>query len=168
MVDWGGIVGLNYRIDVTMTTAEDISDAVLTPEDAAELNNRPIAVAGNDQEVEGNLVTLDASGSSDPDGNLLTYAWFMEEDDEPFSTSVSPTIHLSSGYHEIGLRVSDGELQLKNSNVKLRMYADFEICFGYHFTLIMSPLNLRLSNIQLSQRIVIIFVPYSLSAYATL
>jgi len=110
MVDWGGVVGLNYRIDVTMTSAEDISDAVLTPEDAAVLNNAPVADAGNDQMVEGNLVTLDASGSSDPDGNLLTYAWYMAEDDEPFSTEVSTTVHLSNGYHEIALRVSDGEL----------------------------------------------------------
>jgi type IX secretion system substrate protein len=34
--DWGGILGLNYRVDVTMTSAEDISDPVLTTEDADE------------------------------------------------------------------------------------------------------------------------------------
>ena len=109
MVDWGGVVGLNYRIDVTMTSAEDISDAVLTPEDAAELNNPPVADAGDDQVVEGNLVTLDGSGSSDPDGNLLTYAWYIDEG-EMIATGVNPTVELPSGYHDIGLQVSDGEL----------------------------------------------------------
>lgn len=110
MVDWGGVVGLNYRIDVTMTSAEDISDAVLTPEDAAELNNAPVADAGDDQYLSTNEVTLDGSGSSDPDGNLLTYAWFLEDSDEAFATGVNPTISLPNGSHEIGLRVYDGEL----------------------------------------------------------
>lgn len=109
MVDWGGVVGLNYRIDVTMTSAEDLSDAVLTPEDAAEHNNPPVADAGNDMYVEGNEVTLDASGSSDPDGNLLTYEWFIDEG-ELIATGVNPTVTLPNGYHEIGLKVSDGEL----------------------------------------------------------
>ena len=110
MVDWGGIVGLNYRIDVTMTSAEDISDAVLTPEDAAELNNAPIADAGDDQYLGTNMVTLDASGSTDPDGNLLTYAWFADESEEIIATGVNPTIELPNGPHDIALRVSDGEL----------------------------------------------------------
>jgi hypothetical protein len=35
--DWGGWVGLNYRIDVTMTSAEDISNYVLTIEEAEEV-----------------------------------------------------------------------------------------------------------------------------------
>ncbi len=35
--DWGGWVGLNYRIDVTMTSSEDISDYVLTIEEAEEI-----------------------------------------------------------------------------------------------------------------------------------
>jgi hypothetical protein len=106
--DWGGIVGINYRIDVTMTSAEDISDAVLTPEDAAALNNAPVADAGPDQSVGTDMVTLDGSGSSDDDGNLLIYTWSENETD--IATGVNPTITLTEGLHTITLTVTDGEL----------------------------------------------------------
>jgi len=108
MVDWGSIVGLNYRIDVTMTSCEDISDAVLTPEDAALLNNAPVADAGEDQDVARRMVTLDASGSSDQDGNLLTYSW--SENGSEIATGVNPTVELEHGTHTLLLTVSDGEL----------------------------------------------------------
>ncbi|MCF7922683.1 MAG: T9SS type A sorting domain-containing protein [Candidatus Marinimicrobia bacterium] len=108
MVDWGGIVGLNYKIDITMTSAEDISDAVLTPDDAAALNNAPVADAGPDQSVNIASVTLDGSASSDPDGNLLIYTW--SENGSDIATGVDPTVTLAHGSHTITLTVSDGEL----------------------------------------------------------
>ncbi|MCF7805124.1 MAG: HYR domain-containing protein [Candidatus Marinimicrobia bacterium] len=109
MVDWGAIVGFNYRIDVTMTSCEDITDAVLTPDEAAELNNAPTADAGPDQTSETTSVTLDGSGSSDPDGNLLTYSWSDENGNE-IATGENPTINLADGSYTITLTVSDGEL----------------------------------------------------------
>lgn len=108
MVDWGGIVGLNYRIDVTMTSAEDISDAVLTPEDAAALNNAPVADAGDDQYLGTNEVMLDGSGSSDPDGNVLVYNWTVAGD--TIASGVNPTVTLPNGSHTVTLHVTDGEL----------------------------------------------------------
>ena len=108
LVDWGGIVGLNYRVDVTMTSAEDITDAVLTPDEAVLLNNVPVADAGADQSLDVATTTLDGSGSSDPDGNILTYSW--SEGGNVIATGVNPTISLEDGSHTITLTVSDGEL----------------------------------------------------------
>jgi hypothetical protein len=77
-------------------------------------NSPPIANAGADVVVDcegssGNQVTLDGSGSSDPDDDPLTYTWTG-----PFPegggtvTGVSPTVTLSLGTSTINLVVNDG------------------------------------------------------------
>ena len=73
------------------------------------VNRPPVADAGSNQTVNANLgsatVTLDGSGSSDPDGDPLTFAWAG-----PFGTvgGVSPTVTLPGGVHTITLTVGDG------------------------------------------------------------
>ena len=73
-----------------------------------------MADAGPDQKAErisssGTAVTLDGSGSTDPDEDPLTYTWTG-----PFSegggtvTGVNPTVTLPLGTHTIGLVVDDG------------------------------------------------------------
>lgn len=83
----------------------DIGSVELNP------NQPPVANAGPDQTVEatspsGASVTLNGSGSSDPDGDVLTYNWtglFGAV------SGVSPTVTLPLGTHTVTLTVSDGQ-----------------------------------------------------------
>ena len=76
-------------------------------------NEPPVADAGDDQTAEcvgpdGAVVGLDGSGSTDPDGDALTYTWTG-----PFAegggtvTGVSPLVTLPVGEHTITLTVED-------------------------------------------------------------
>lgn len=80
-------------------------------------NNRaPVADAGPDQAVAtGSLVTLDGSGSSDLDGDLLTYTWSLTTVPAgstaaiSSSTAVRPTFTADvDGVYRVSLVVSDG------------------------------------------------------------
>jgi len=71
----------------------------------------PLANAGPDQTVSCDssckaAVTLDGRGSSDPDGDPLTYSWTG-----PFGTATGPTpvVTLPKGQHQITLTVNDGK-----------------------------------------------------------
>jgi len=74
------------------------------------LNAPPVADAGPDQTVEqerpdGTDVTLDASGSYDPDDDPLTFSW--SEDGTEIATGPSPTITFALGTHSLTLTVTD-------------------------------------------------------------
>ena len=53
-------------------------------------------------------VAFDASGSSDPNGDALTYTWDFK--DGSGATGATPTHSFSAGTYEVALTVSDGEL----------------------------------------------------------
>jgi len=72
-------------------------------------NQPPVADAGPDQDVQATGETaevyLDGSGSSDPDGDSLTYSWKLNGVE--FSTDEYPTATLPLGEHVITLTVTD-------------------------------------------------------------
>jgi len=88
----------------TDVTCSDSDGALFTP------NRPPVAEAGGDQVVEqdylgGAGVTLDGSGSSDPDGDEITYLWTW---DGGSAAGVNPVISLPLGTTIITLIVNDG------------------------------------------------------------
>ncbi|MCR5889175.1 carbohydrate-binding protein [Hymenobacter sp. J193] len=83
---------------------------------AGSTNRAPVANAGPDQNLGAGTTsaTLTAAGSTDPDGNALTYSWTkVSGPAATFSstTAVSPTVSgLTSGTYVLQVSVSDGAL----------------------------------------------------------
>ncbi len=87
------------------------------PPEPDPVNKAPVANAGDDQKVViGATAKLNASSSSDPDGDDLTYSWsFISKPNESNSALVGAgqsdaefTLD-KAGVYEVQLEVSDGE-----------------------------------------------------------
>jgi MYXO-CTERM domain-containing protein len=77
---------LTFTLTVSDGTLSHTDTVAITVRDVAQ-NRAPVANAGTDQTVnEGTAVTLNGTGSTDPDGNTLTYAW---------SQTAGPTVTLT-------------------------------------------------------------------------
>jgi len=76
-------------------------------------NTAPVAVPGGPYDVdEGSAVILDGSGSSDPDGNTLTYAWDLDNDGTFESAGKTQSFSRpDNGSFTVSLKVSDGALE---------------------------------------------------------
>ena len=105
----------------------------------ASTNQAPTAHAGADQSIctsTGSAnVTLDGSGSSDPDSNPLTYTW--KEGATTLGTGVTPTVSLNVGAHTIDLTVDDGNGGTDTDQVVVTVrsapsvtVADVSVCAG--------------------------------------
>ncbi len=96
---------------VTDTASQTKSDQVNVVVD--NVNDPPVADAGPDQTVidnDGNgieAVALDGSGSSDPDGTVVSYNWY--EGGTLLGSGVSPTFDFTLGSHTVTLVVTDND-----------------------------------------------------------
>lgn len=101
----------------TPTPSEDETPAPTPDETPAAVNHAPVAqIAGPIGAVEaGAQVSLSAEGSTDEDGNKLTYTWRSQDgqtvtgDDKAVVTFTAPEAATAQQY-EVSLTVSDGEL----------------------------------------------------------
>lgn len=104
-------------------------------------NLAPVANAGSDQEVsEDQAVTLDGSGSHDPDGNSLTYFWHQSEGDDiqvilSDPEAVNPSFMSPTGLSQntaltFNLTVNDGQLNSLSDSVVITVLASQVPCPG--------------------------------------
>lgn len=118
MADYGGWVGLNYRIDIEVQ-----SELPMTIQPAI----APTANAGVDQSARVNdTITLDGSSSSAKDGKLLSYVWQFASKPAGSSaelsaeSTVNPSFKLDkSGDYLVRLVVNDGTLSSVADVVKV-------------------------------------------------
>lgn len=111
-----------FRLRVTDGSGESTTDDVtitVTP-----YNLAPIAVAGEDvviaESADGFVsVTLDGSNSSDPDGDLLMYAWLL--DGEPVASEPTTTLDLEPGVYLATLIVDDGRGGMASDEVLIEV-----------------------------------------------
>ena len=119
--------------DITISVTDGTSAVSLSPFSItviAAANQPPTAVAGVNQTVnEGVLVILDGTGSSDPDGDSLTYQWSQTQGTSvglanpagPTPTFTSPTGLSQDETLVFALVVNDGEFNGNDSvNVTVR------------------------------------------------
>jgi hypothetical protein len=97
-----------YVLNIASVTSGD-SVTVSSIDVLSSTNGAPTADAGANQTVTvGSNVTLDASGSSDPDGDPLTYSWDFTGDGTEDATGVSPsTSYDTVDSHTATLTVED-------------------------------------------------------------
>lgn len=123
LVDYGGWVGLNYRIDLTMVSIEDFGII-----GSKFVNSDPVANAGVDQTVNcapsgGSLITLNGGASTDEDNDELSYTWTWVNGT---LNGVSPSVMVPNGSYTFNLSVDDGNGGVTVDDVLITVNVDNE------------------------------------------
>ena len=106
---WHCIGTITNTIDRVIECTNDAPEAASTfyrLRVGLDLPFAPVANAGPDQATTNTTVTLDGSGSSDANGDPLTYVW--STNGVEIATGVRPTVALPIGTHSVTLTVDDG------------------------------------------------------------
>jgi PKD repeat protein len=94
---------------------------------AAAPNHPPVADAGDDQRVKvGTYVHFGASGSSDPDGDSISYKWDFDASNglQTESSMIAPThVYSQPGVFKVTLTVSDGKAN-SSDTINITVFAD--------------------------------------------
>ncbi len=102
---------------------EEYEQAGFDPLDPTD--NSPIANAGSDQEQDPTLVTLDGSGSYDPNGNNLSYSWTQQEGPAVYLSNphvVRPTfLAVKANLYKFELIVNDGKVDSPSDEVLIKI-----------------------------------------------
>jgi hypothetical protein len=91
----GGVVNHNPTAVISASPLFDFTPSVVNQ----------VAISCNGSNA---CLVLDGSGSSDPDGDPLTFNWFLQPSPLPFATGAQVNQCLELGEHTIELAVSDG------------------------------------------------------------
>jgi outer membrane autotransporter protein len=132
-VTTGATPTLTLSVGVHTLTLRVTDDDNLFSEDQVTITvaaaaNAPIANAGEDQiltdtDSDGSeQVSLDATGSSDADGTIVSYQWL--ENGTEIGTGATPTLTLSLGVHTLTLRVIDNDDLIGEDQVVISIAAD--------------------------------------------
>lgn len=112
------IIKLRLRVNDGLERVSEIIELHISKK----VNNAPVAIAGADITVnEGEIFTLDGSASNDPDGDLISFLWSVEEMtiDDPTLETISltaPEVAEDMTIRAI-LVVNDGELDSQPDTV---------------------------------------------------
>ena len=91
------------------------------------ISTKPVADAGPDQSVIDDdhdgaaLVTLNGTGSNDPNGSILSYNW--TEGGAPVGGEATSDVSLSVGIHKLILEVTDNDGETATDTVVVTVYA---------------------------------------------
>ena len=97
-----------WSAQLIVTDDSGVLNATASDDLTIRVNHRPVAEAGPAVDTDRLIVTLDASGSSDADGDALIYAWDFG-DGSPLEYGREVThVFPRSGVYPVTLRVDDG------------------------------------------------------------
>lgn len=114
-----------YVFEATVDDGEQMASGRFRLEVVEASSEPPVAEAGADEVLSvGSEAVLDASGSSDPDGDTLAYGWaFVSKPAASETTLESPDSVITTfvldvpGTYEVGLTVTDGEQEATDTVV---------------------------------------------------